>query len=169
MIDGGCYELSSCGHREWTLVYGQPRGYLIDRWTERGMPNWELLDGSVGCLQPTQFRSTLLSFIDLDGDGDVLFIDLVFSFSIGFMCGCDVLDTQVAVIAGNLELAEIIQNYKPEDIGESFFDGDGEIVELIERQFNIGQKEETTLFPCPSSLLLWLYYNCFLINHSSMI
>lgn len=84
------------------------------------------------------------------------------------MCGCDVLDTQVAVIAGNLELAEIIQNYKPEDIGESFFDGDGEIVVLIERQFNIGQKEETTLFPCSSSLLLWLYYNCFLINQISI-
>lgn len=32
------------------------------------------------------------------------------------------------MIAGNLELAEIIQNYKPEDIGEYFFDGDGEIV-----------------------------------------
>lgn len=25
---------------------------------------------------------------------------------------------QVAVIAGNLELAEMIQNYKPEDIGK---------------------------------------------------
>lgn len=27
-------------------------------------------------------------------------------------------DQQVAVIAGNLELAEMIQNYKPEDIGK---------------------------------------------------
>lgn len=53
---------------------GLRKGYLIDRWTARGMPNWELLDGSVGCLQPTQFRSTLLSFIDLDGDDDGLLI-----------------------------------------------------------------------------------------------
>lgn len=28
------------------------------------------------------------------------------------------MNTQVAVIAGNLELAEMIQNYKPEDIGK---------------------------------------------------
>lgn len=37
------------------------------------------------------------------------------------MCGDDgpmSAKTQVAVIAGNLELAEMIQNYKPEDIGK---------------------------------------------------
>lgn len=29
---------------------------------------------------------------------------------------------QVAVIAGNMELAEVIKNYKPDEVGESFFE-----------------------------------------------
>lgn len=46
------------------------------------------------------------------------------------MC-TDLAGQQVAVIAGNLELAEIIQNYKPEDIGEFWCSGgvDGDLIE----------------------------------------